>query len=63
MSMAEWKYEGSATRTTIDIAFASGVPAFSKVWLTAFWFNARQQTGPLASPVTTNLSGGVAKAA
>jgi hypothetical protein len=28
------------------------------VWLTAFWFNGRKQSGPACAPVGTNLPGG-----
>jgi hypothetical protein len=28
------------------------------VWITAFWFNPRKQSGPAAEPVSANLPGG-----
>jgi hypothetical protein len=56
--MASWKFEGNTGRTVVDIVFdTSNVPG-AKVWLTAFWFNGRKQSGPPCSPVSTNLQGG-----
>jgi hypothetical protein len=56
--IAAWKFEGSTGRTTIDIAFDSSVAAGTKVWLTAFWCNAKLQSGPACAPVSANLPGG-----
>ena len=54
-----WKYEGSTGRVTkIDVSFDSSLPAGTKVWICAFWFNGRKQSGPVCAPVSTNLPGG-----
>jgi hypothetical protein len=53
-----WKFEGNTGRTVIDVAFANTIAAGAKVWLTAFWFNGRKQSGPACAPVATNLQGG-----
>ena len=58
-----WKFEGSTTRTTVDIDFPNTIAPGSKVWLTAFWFNPRALSGPGCPPVSTNLPGGSAMAA
>ncbi len=57
--ISQWKFEGSITRTTFDVEFAPTVPAGSQVWLTAFWFSPRAQSGPACTPVTAYLAGGV----
>lgn len=58
-----WKFEGNTTRTTVTVTFPSDVAPGAKVWLTAFWFNPRAQSGPACAPVGTNLPGGAAMAA
>jgi hypothetical protein len=54
-----WTFQGSTTRTTFDVEFPPTVPAGAQVWLTAFWFNPRSQSGPACAPVSAYLAGGV----
>ena len=56
--LSAWQFEGSTGRTTIDVTFPSSVPAGATVWLTAFWFNPRKESGPPCDPVSANLPGG-----
>jgi hypothetical protein len=56
--MTAWKFEGNAGKTVLDVQFANTLAAGTQVWLTAFWFNGRKQSGPACSPVSTNLQGG-----
>ncbi|MGC4032336.1 MAG: hypothetical protein QM754_11510 [Tepidisphaeraceae bacterium] len=56
--MSKWKYEGMSGKTIVEVTFPITVPPGSQVWLTAFWFNNRKQTGPAAQPIGTNLQGG-----
>jgi len=59
-----WKFEGNTGRTTVEISFPPGTAGGTQVWVTAFWFNGRKQSGPAAEPVTTFLqAGGVSIAA
>ena len=51
----DWKFEGNTTRTLINVEFGSSIPAFSQVWLTAFWFNPRGQSGAACEPINTFL--------
>jgi hypothetical protein len=60
---ADWKFEGLTTKTALDITFPAATAPGSKVWITAFWRNPRDQSGPAATPVTTNIPGGSAMAA
>jgi hypothetical protein len=53
-----WKFEGNVGRPEIDITFPSTLAAGTTVWLTAFWFNNRKQSGPACDPVSANLPGG-----
>jgi hypothetical protein len=57
--IASWKFEGSCGRVTkIDVNFDNSLEPGTKVWLTAFWFNGRKQSGPACAPVGVNLPGG-----
>lgn len=61
--IADWKFEGSTSRTNFDVEFAPAVPAGSQVWLSAFWYNPRAQSGPACEPVCAYIAGGVMNAA
>ena len=56
--LSAWKFEGSTGRTTVNVEFPSTVAAGATVWLTAFWFNPRKESGPACDPVSANLPGG-----
>jgi hypothetical protein len=58
-----WKFEGNASRTVVDVTFTGATAPGAKVWFTAFWFNAKKQSGPASAPVGTNIAGGSAMAA
>jgi hypothetical protein len=59
-----WKFEGNTGRTVMEVAFPPATVGGAQVWLTAFWFNGRKQSGPATDPVTTYLqAGGVSMAA
>jgi hypothetical protein len=58
-----WTFEALTSRVKTDVEFPNRVAPGSRVWFTAFWFNQRKQSGPAATPVTTNLQGGAAMAA
>lgn len=53
-----WVFQGSSSKTIVDIAFDNTVAAGSIVWLTAFWYNGKGQSGPACAPVSTYLAGG-----
>lgn len=62
--LAAWKFEGSTTKTSVDVIMPGEVAPGSKVWLTAFWFNRKSQSGPACTPVSTHVGfGGLSKAA
>jgi hypothetical protein len=60
---SDWTFEGVTGKTRVDITFPATVPAGSRVWFTASWFNSRKANGPAATPVGINLPGGSAMAA
>jgi hypothetical protein len=64
LDVTAWKFEGSMTKVNdIAIDFPLTVADGAKVWITAFWYNPRAQSGPPCAPVSTRLIGGLAKAA
>ncbi len=60
---AQWTFAMNVSRTVFDVELPASVAAASKVWLTAFWFNARKESSPAASPEYTVISDGVSQAA
>ncbi len=57
--ITQWKFEGSTARTTFDVEFPATVAAGAQVWLCAFWFNPRKESGPACQPISAYLAGGV----
>lgn len=51
-----WLMMGSTSRATTQVTFAPHLPPGTLVWLTAYWFNARGESGPACTPVPTHLS-------
>jgi hypothetical protein len=56
--LSDWTFHANTGRSPIDITFNASLPPGTKVWLTAFWFNPRKQSGPACTAVSTNLPGG-----
>lgn len=57
--LSAWQFEGSTGKVNkIDLAFSDTLPAGTKVFICAFWFNGRKQSGPACDPVAVNLLGG-----
>ena len=53
-----FKYEGSTSRTTVDVLFPESVAPGTQIWLTAFFFNARKQNGPACAAVGATINYG-----
>jgi hypothetical protein len=60
---AGWRFEGSTTRTRLDVRFPDSVPGGTPVWICATWYNPRARTGPVSLPATTFIQHGMAMAA
>jgi hypothetical protein len=60
---SQWIFALNTSKTLMDVQIPASVTAGSKVWLTAFWFNARKQSSPAALPESTRVSDGMAQAA
>lgn len=64
VNLADWKFEGSTTRTAVDVKIPGTVAPGTQVWLTAFWYNRRAESGPACTPIATGVGfGGVSQAA
>jgi hypothetical protein len=53
-----FKFEGNTGQTTVSIDFGSSVATGAKVWLSAFYFNNRKQSGPACSPTGATIGAG-----
>jgi len=56
-SIGDWKFASNITNTTIEIPFGPSATG-DTVWITAFWSNARDESGPATVPISVNLSAG-----
>jgi hypothetical protein len=56
--LSEYQFEGNTGKVVVDLTFPNSLPAGTKVWITAFWFNNRKQSGPMSAPISANLPGG-----
>jgi len=52
-----WQFQGNTGRTKLDVPFPNTLAAGTQVWIAAFWFNGRKQSGPACTPVPTTLQG------
>lgn len=62
--LSGWKFDGGTSRTTTSVTFPTAFAPGTKVWITACWINAKQQSGPACAPMGTQINfGSLAKAA
>jgi hypothetical protein len=54
----DWQFEFNTARASAEVTFPGTLTLGTKVWITAFWFNARKERGPLATPLGVTLLGG-----
>ena len=50
-----WRAEGATTATKVLVEFPISAEPFSKVWITAQYYNPRGETGACCTPISTNL--------
>ena len=53
---AVWTFAANTSRTLFDVEIPVAVPAGSKVWLAAFWFNQRKESSPTSAFEFTRIS-------
>ena len=52
-------FERNTTKARFEFTFRGEVPSGETVWLTAYWYNPRRETGPACEAVSTNIRTGV----
>lgn len=52
-----WQYNHQTSKTTTKIDFGPSETG-GTVWISAFWFNAKSQTGPASLPISVSLPAG-----
>ncbi|MEO0963655.1 MAG: hypothetical protein AAFY08_00930 [Planctomycetota bacterium] len=57
-SIRDWSFEGNTTRLDVDVVFEDSVPQGAKVWVTAYWYNRKAESGPACPPVSTHIGFG-----
>lgn len=60
---AQWAFALNVSRTVFDYEIPAAVAAGARLWLSAFWFNARKEPSPAATPESTRVSDGLSQAA
>lgn len=55
-----WKFESATTKTRFELVFDDALPMGTKVFICAFWANAKMESGPACSPQMAVLTGGAA---
>lgn len=60
---AQWTFALNTSKTLFEVDIPGTIAAGEKIWLVAFWFNARKESSPAASPEYTRISEGYASAA
>jgi hypothetical protein len=62
-SPALWTLAKNVSKTTFELDLGAEVPGGAKVWLSAFWFNQKQQNSAPATPVSVRVADTLAQAA
>src|SRR4051812_15554784 len=52
---SEYTWQGNTTRAIVDLPFDNDLAPGTLVWITAMYFNERQQNGPACTPVSATL--------
>jgi hypothetical protein len=52
---SRYKFEANTTKTKVAIAFPETLAPGTKVWLTAFYYNERKESGNACSPVSATI--------
>ncbi len=53
-----WRFYAGTSRTKCSVTFPATLPPGTKVWITAAWVNARNQSGPACTAIATHLQFG-----
>jgi hypothetical protein len=53
---SQWRFAMNTSRPVFDVEIPMCVPPGAKVWITAFWFNKKMQSGPAAQMQSVRVS-------
>jgi len=53
-----WTFAGATSKVETAVDLPADTAPGSKVWITAFWFNGKAESGPATPPISTNIPGG-----
>lgn len=56
--ISQWTQQGLVGKAMFDVVLSDELAPGTKVWLTAYWFNGRKESGPACPPVATYIQGG-----
>lgn len=59
----QWTLAKNVSKTTFELDLGAEVPGGAKVWLSAFWFNLKQELSAPATPVSVRVADTLAQAA
>lgn len=59
----QWTLAKNVSKTQFELDLGGTVPGGSKVWLSAFWFNQKQENSAPATPVSVRVADTLAQAA
>ena len=51
-----WEFQTNTKKTRNSVTFPTTLEPGTKVWLTAFWYNPRGESGPACAPVSTFIT-------
>jgi hypothetical protein len=51
----QWTYLIQTTRTILDVVFPDSIQPWTKVWLSALWYNTKAQTSPASAAVSFSI--------
>ena len=57
-SLADWRFVGNTSRTTLSVTYDASVPVGATVWFIAHWMNPTLEAGELSRPAGATLMGG-----
>jgi hypothetical protein len=60
--VSQWMFAMNTSKPVFEVVIPSCVPAGSGVWLVAFWFNDKMQSGPMSLPRQVHIGAGTVSA-
>jgi hypothetical protein len=58
-----YTWQGSTTKSIVDVNFSETLAPGTQAWITVMWQNAKQETGPACTPIPVKINYGMSQAA